>query len=129
MRTSKYSKEFRDSTVQLTLNSEESAAKIAADLDINVKTLYSWIQVYKINHYYFSATCKRMVQLSQQQYDCRCNFRQSRSFISSTRTSWSIYEKTQIYNPKNGRIKNHSDTYDKIMLQKISFSKCPNDFR
>jgi transposase len=50
MRTSKYSKEFRDSTVQLTLSSEESAAKIAADLDINVKTLYSWIQVYKKEH-------------------------------------------------------------------------------
>ena len=32
MRTSKYIKEFKDSTVQLALNSDEAVSKIAADL-------------------------------------------------------------------------------------------------
>ena len=58
MRTSKQSTEFRNSTVRLTLNSEESAAKIAADLDINVKTLYSWIQAYKKEHKYNVPFCQ-----------------------------------------------------------------------
>jgi len=34
MRTSKYTKEFKDSTVQLALNSDEAVSKIATDLDI-----------------------------------------------------------------------------------------------
>jgi len=50
MRTSKYSKEFKDSTVQLALNSEEAVSKIATDLDIHVKTLYNWISSYKKEH-------------------------------------------------------------------------------
>ena len=50
MRTSKYSKEFKDSTVQLILNNNESVAKVAADLDINPKTLYHWVTVYKKVH-------------------------------------------------------------------------------
>ena len=37
MRNSKYTREFRDSSVQLVLNSNESTAKIAKDLDINEK--------------------------------------------------------------------------------------------
>ncbi len=40
MRTSKYSQEFKDSTIQLAMNSEESTLKIAKDLDVNLKTLY-----------------------------------------------------------------------------------------
>jgi transposase len=47
MKNSKYTREFRDSTVQLAINSEQSALKIAADLDINPKTLYNWIREYK----------------------------------------------------------------------------------
>ena len=35
MRNSKFSKEFRDSTVQLVLNNNESVTKVAEDLDIN----------------------------------------------------------------------------------------------
>ena len=50
MRNSKFSKEFRDSTVQLVLNNNESVAKIADDLDINPKTLYNWISIYKKEH-------------------------------------------------------------------------------
>ena len=34
MRNSKYIREFRDSSVQLILNSDESTAKITKDLDI-----------------------------------------------------------------------------------------------
>ena len=50
MRTSKYTKEFKDSTVQLALNSDEAVSKIATDLDIHVKTLYNWISIYKKEH-------------------------------------------------------------------------------
>ena len=47
MRNSKYTREFRDSSVQLVLNSDESTAKIAKDLDVNEKTLYNWVREYK----------------------------------------------------------------------------------
>ena len=47
MRNSKYTKEFKDSTIQLVMNSDKSAYQIAQDLDINDKTLYSWIREYK----------------------------------------------------------------------------------
>jgi len=50
MRTSKYTKEFKDSTIQLILNNNESVPKIAGDLDIHVKTLYNWISTYKKEH-------------------------------------------------------------------------------
>lgn len=43
MRNSKYTKEFRDETVQLILSSNKSAMQIAKDLGINDKT----IKVYK----------------------------------------------------------------------------------
>ncbi len=47
MKNSKYTREFRDSSVQLVINSNESSAKIAKDLDINEKTLYNWVRVYR----------------------------------------------------------------------------------
>ncbi len=47
MKNSKYTREFRDSSVQLVMNSNESTAKIAKDLDINEKTLYNWVREYK----------------------------------------------------------------------------------
>ena len=50
MRNSKYSKEFKDSTVQLILNNNESVVKVAADLDLNTKTLYHWVTMYKKAH-------------------------------------------------------------------------------
>jgi len=50
MRKSKYSKEFKDSTVQLILNNNESVVKVAQDLDLNEKTLYSWVTTYKRAH-------------------------------------------------------------------------------
>ena len=50
MRKSKYSKEFKDSTVQLILNDGESVVKVAEDLDLNPKTLYHWVTAYKKAH-------------------------------------------------------------------------------
>jgi transposase len=50
MRKSKYSKEFKDSTVQLILNDGESVVKVAEDLDLNPKTLYHWVTSYKKAH-------------------------------------------------------------------------------
>ena len=47
MRNSKYTREFRDSSVQLVINSNKSTAKIAKDLDVNEKTLYNWVREYK----------------------------------------------------------------------------------
>ena len=47
MRNSKYTKEFKDSTVQLVMNSDKSALSIANELDINPKTLYNWVREYK----------------------------------------------------------------------------------
>ena len=50
MRRSKYSKEFKDSTVQLILNDGESVVKVAEDLGLNSKTLYHWVTSYKKEH-------------------------------------------------------------------------------
>lgn len=50
MRGNQYTKEFKDSTVQLALNSEKSVLKIGADLDVNPKTIYNWIREYKIEN-------------------------------------------------------------------------------
>ena len=47
MKNNKYTKEFKDSTIQLVMNSDKSTYQIAQDLDINDKTLYSWIRAYK----------------------------------------------------------------------------------
>ena len=50
MRKSKFSKEFKDSTVQLIINNNESVVKVAQDLDLNPKTLYHWVTTYKKAH-------------------------------------------------------------------------------
>jgi transposase len=49
-RGKKYTQEFKDSAVQLVLNSEEPVRQIAKDLEISEKTLYGWIRDYKIKH-------------------------------------------------------------------------------
>lgn len=46
----RYSKEFRDSTVQLIINNNENVKEIADDLDIKPVTLYSWVTAYKKEH-------------------------------------------------------------------------------
>ncbi len=40
MRQSKYSQEFKDSTVQLIINNNESVVKVAEDLDLNPKSAW-----------------------------------------------------------------------------------------
>ena len=47
MKNSQYTREFRDSTIQLVLNSGDSVLKIAKDLDVNPKTIYNWMNEYK----------------------------------------------------------------------------------
>ena len=54
MSRSKYSDEFRDSTVQLILNNNRSVRDVSDDLGIHEKTLYSWIRAYKIKHFVFN---------------------------------------------------------------------------
>ncbi len=46
----KYSKEFKDSTVQLIFHNNESTVKVASDLDLNPQTLYNWISAYRKEH-------------------------------------------------------------------------------
>jgi len=48
MANRKFTKEFKDSTIQLVLNSKESVLQIGKDLDVNPKTIYNWIREYKI---------------------------------------------------------------------------------
>ena len=50
MSRSKYSEEFRTSTVQLILNNDRSVRAVSDDLGIHEKTLYSWIRAYKLKH-------------------------------------------------------------------------------
>jgi len=50
MRNSKYTKEFRDETVELIFNSDKSAMSIAKDMGLNEKTVYNSIKVYKKEH-------------------------------------------------------------------------------
>jgi len=50
MANKKYPQEFRDSTVQLALNSEKSVTQIGVDLGVNSKTIHNWIREYKITN-------------------------------------------------------------------------------
>ena len=47
MKNSKYTQEFRESTIQLVMNSEKSVLQIGKDLDVNPKTIYNWMRIYK----------------------------------------------------------------------------------
>lgn len=46
----KYTQEFKDSTIQLILNSDKSIFKISKDLDVSDKTLYAWLRTYREKH-------------------------------------------------------------------------------
>ena len=50
MANKKYPQEFRDSTVQLALNSEKSVLQIGIDLGVNSKTIHNWIREYKLSN-------------------------------------------------------------------------------
>ena len=43
----KHTKEFKESAIQLVLNSNEEIKTIAQDLGMNAKTLYNWVYNYK----------------------------------------------------------------------------------
>jgi transposase len=43
----KHTKEFKESAIQLVLNSNEEIKTIAQDLGMNAKTLYNWVYDYK----------------------------------------------------------------------------------
>jgi len=43
----KYTREFKESAIQLVLNSKEEIKVIAQDLGVNYKTLYNWVYNYK----------------------------------------------------------------------------------
>ena len=47
MLKSKYSQEFKDSTIQLCINIDKSISHITSDLGINDKTLSLWAREYK----------------------------------------------------------------------------------
>ena len=50
IRRSKYSAEFRESSVKLALESEQPVSQTASDLGIEKKTLYNWVNSYRQNH-------------------------------------------------------------------------------
>ena len=50
MKNSKYTQEFRDSTIQLVLSGEKSVLQIGKDLDVNPKTIYNWVRQYKLKN-------------------------------------------------------------------------------
>jgi transposase len=43
----KYTQEFKDSAIQLALNSTDPICQIAKDLEINENTLYGWLRDYR----------------------------------------------------------------------------------
>ena len=47
MRGNQYTQDFKDSAVQLALNTDKSVLQIGEDLGVNSKTLYNRIRVYK----------------------------------------------------------------------------------
>jgi len=46
----RYNQEFKDSAIQLALNSANTIVQISKDLNISDKTLYAWIREYKKKH-------------------------------------------------------------------------------
>ena len=46
----RYTQEFKDSAIQLALNSEKSGLQIAKELNMSEKTLYGWLCDYRKKH-------------------------------------------------------------------------------
>ena len=63
-RGTKYTQEFKDSTIQLILNSDKSVLQISKDLGVSDKTLYAWMKAYRLEHGTFSpnSTVKESLQ-------------------------------------------------------------------
>jgi len=47
----RYTQEFKNSAIQLALNSEKSAMSITKDLGMSDKTLYVWLSNYRKKHH------------------------------------------------------------------------------
>ena len=45
-----YTKEFKNSAIQLALNSEKSVLRITKELGMHEKTLYSWLTAHRKSH-------------------------------------------------------------------------------
>ena len=43
----RYTQEFKDSTIQLILNSDKSVLQIDKELDVSDKTIYAWMRAYR----------------------------------------------------------------------------------
>ena len=50
MANKRYTKEFKDSTVQLALNGNKPIIKVGEDLGVNPKTIHNWIREYKLKN-------------------------------------------------------------------------------
>lgn len=55
----KYTQEFKNSTIQLALNSEKSAYQIVQDLGMGDQTLYPWLRDYRKKHHLISEVPNR----------------------------------------------------------------------
>ena len=45
-----FTKEFKESAIQLVLNSESSTSQVARDLGMPARTLQGWVQEYRSDH-------------------------------------------------------------------------------
>ena len=62
----RYTQEFKDSTIQLILNSDESVLQISRDLGVSDKTLYSWMRAYREKNNISSASQQSKESLEEE---------------------------------------------------------------
>lgn len=101
MRNSKYTKEFRDETVQLILNSDKSAMQIAKDLGINDKTIYNWIKLYKNENNINTPINETKNQKKSSQDDLLAELKQLRSENKILKQERDILKKATAYFAKD----------------------------
>ena len=90
----RYTQEFKDSAIQLAVNSEESNLQIAKDLGISSQTLYSWIQKYKESHNLQSTTSRGS---SKNKESLEEENRRLRKELSSVKKDREILKKAAAY--------------------------------
>ena len=97
MRNSKYTKEFRNETVELILNSDKSAMQIAKDLGINDKTIYNWIKIYKKENNIHTPINETKNQSKSSQQDLLEELKQLRSENKILKQERDILKKATAY--------------------------------
>ena len=97
MKNSKYTKEFRNETIQLILNSEKSAMQIAKDLGINDKTIYNWIKVYKKENNITTPIDETKNQSKSSQQELLAELKQLRAENKLLKQERDIYKKTAYF--------------------------------